>query len=163
MPAEDHHRGRSSPSNSTLLDHHVDTLARGLASDTISRREAVRLMGAALLGSALASIPGMAWAKPKPGKCNHDKQCPGEQTCVDGQCFGCPPGYTLCSDGLCYDLTTNNCNCGTCGNNCSEAGGGKCCGPSIADPTIGVCGGAPAGSCPPPTAVDYCKPGIEPT
>jgi hypothetical protein len=40
----------------------LDELAKGLASGTISRRKALRLMGSALLGGALASIPGVAWA-----------------------------------------------------------------------------------------------------
>jgi hypothetical protein len=40
----------------------LDELAKGLASGTLSRRKALRLMGSALLGGALASIPGVAWA-----------------------------------------------------------------------------------------------------
>jgi hypothetical protein len=40
-----------------------DELASGLASGTLSRRRVLRLMGGALVGSALASIPGMAWAR----------------------------------------------------------------------------------------------------
>jgi hypothetical protein len=54
-----------------------DELAVGLSSGTLSRGKALRLMGAALVGGALASIPGIAWAKPKPAgaKCTHDKQC----------------------------------------------------------------------------------------
>jgi hypothetical protein len=40
----------------------LDELAKALASGTLSRRKALRLMGGALLGGALASIPGVAWA-----------------------------------------------------------------------------------------------------
>src|SRR5215203_2258070 len=47
-------------------DRSFDELTRGLASGTLSRGKALRLMGAALVGGALASIPGIAWAKPKP-------------------------------------------------------------------------------------------------
>jgi hypothetical protein len=64
-------------------DHSFDELTRGLASGTLSRGKALRLMGAALVGGALASIPGIALAKPKPAgaKCNHDHQC------ASGNCF----------------------------------------------------------------------------
>jgi hypothetical protein len=54
-------------------EHSFDELARGLASGSVSRRKALRLMGAALLGSTLASIPGVALAVPPsgspPGRC----------------------------------------------------------------------------------------------
>jgi len=40
----------------------LDDLAKGLASDTLSRGKAIRWMGGALLGAALASVPGVAWA-----------------------------------------------------------------------------------------------------
>ena len=43
-----------------------DELAIGLSNGTLSRGKALRLMGAALVGGALASIPGIAWAVPKP-------------------------------------------------------------------------------------------------
>jgi hypothetical protein len=35
-----------------------DDLAKGLASGEVSRGRAIRMMGAALVGGALASIPG---------------------------------------------------------------------------------------------------------
>src|SRR3712207_6998163 len=38
----------------------VDELASSLASGRLSRRQALRLLGATLLGSALAFIPGVA-------------------------------------------------------------------------------------------------------
>jgi hypothetical protein len=60
MSAEDYNGGHSPSVNPTKVDHSLDDLAKGLARGTISRREAVRLMGAALLGGALASVPGMA-------------------------------------------------------------------------------------------------------
>lgn len=40
-----------------------DDLARGLASGTVSRRTALRWMGGALVGAALAAVPGVAWAQ----------------------------------------------------------------------------------------------------
>jgi hypothetical protein len=91
-----------------------DELAKGLASGEVSRRKALRLMGAALLGGTLASVPGAAWAArtPPSGK------------------GGCPQGRTLCR-GKCYDLQTDRNNCGQCGNVCSESEecqGGTCLG-----------------------------------
>jgi hypothetical protein len=41
----------------------LDELAKGLASGTLSRGKAIRWMGGALLGAALASFPGVAWAQ----------------------------------------------------------------------------------------------------
>jgi hypothetical protein len=97
-----------------------DELAKGLAGGTVSRRKALRLMGAALVGGALASIPGVASAKPTctnrfPVRCG-TKCCPEEARCVRGRCvcpagesaacpsstvqgsfFCCPVGTTCCS------------------------------------------------------------------
>jgi hypothetical protein len=60
MAAQDHNRGRSPSVIPTNVDHSLDDLANGLARGTISRREAVRLLGVTLLGGALASVPGVA-------------------------------------------------------------------------------------------------------
>ena len=38
-----------------------DELAKGLASGSITRGRALRVAGGALLGAALASLPGVAW------------------------------------------------------------------------------------------------------
>jgi hypothetical protein len=40
-------------------------LAKGLATGTVSRRKALRWLGAALVGGELASVPGAAWASHK--------------------------------------------------------------------------------------------------
>ena len=57
-------------------ESYFDELARGLAEGSISRGKALRLMGGALVGGVLASIPGMAGAAPKcPG-------CPATCNCV---------------------------------------------------------------------------------
>jgi hypothetical protein len=77
---------------STSVGHSFDELARGLASGTVSRRGALKLVGGALLGGVLASIPGLGWAQ--------GRQCPqGEHPCPDGTCVPtgelCPtPGPT---------------------------------------------------------------------
>ena len=43
-------------------------LAKGLASSNFSRGQALRIMGAALVGGALASFPGAAWSQQQPEK-----------------------------------------------------------------------------------------------
>lgn len=79
-----------------------DELAKGLASGEVSRGKAIRLMGAALVGGTLASVPGIAWAAPRPrpnGKrCKTDSQC-ASGNCVGGRCQagGCPSGTTECT------------------------------------------------------------------
>ena len=40
-----------------------DDLAKGLASGTLSRGKALRLLSGALVGATLASVPGVAWAR----------------------------------------------------------------------------------------------------
>src|SRR5918994_6443768 len=88
-------------------DHSFDELTRGLADGTRSRGKALRLMGAALVGGALASITGIAWAKPKPAgaKCNHNHQCASGNCSSSGTCA---PAVTLtlltclCNDGTVF-------------------------------------------------------------
>ena len=111
MAAEDHNRGRSPRVNPRKLNHSLDELAKGLASGTISRREAVRLVGAALLGGALASVPGFAWAVPPP-----NTEPPGGATPPRTDCqkyckyaFPAGPGRAQClsqgakGSGPCYE------------------------------------------------------------
>jgi hypothetical protein len=73
----------------TMGKHSFDELAKGLATGEVSRRKALRLMGAALVGGALASLPGTAWAAKPAGQ----QGCPIEgQVRVKGQCvFPCTP------------------------------------------------------------------------
>lgn len=104
MPAEDLNGERSSQGVPTGVDHSLDSLARDLANGSVSRRKALRLMGGVLLGGTLASIPGVAWAKPKPGRCTKNSQCPSGQGCCNS---------------VCADLSTLT-NCGTCGNACAS-------------------------------------------
>jgi hypothetical protein len=95
MGAEDH-----------TAEHSFDELARGLASGSVSRGKALRLMGAALVGGALASIPGVAQAIHQPCpettfQCGsgHDRTC-------------CPTGWSCCKRGrqlACCPPTTPVC------------------------------------------------------
>jgi hypothetical protein len=102
--------------NHTSEVHSFDELARGLSTGAISRRKALRLIGVALAGSALAAIPGVAEAGvkgPPPGKGN------------------CPPGFIKCRGGTCVNPNTNPSNCGGCNIQCSP--GETCCSGQCAD------------------------------
>jgi hypothetical protein len=111
-------------------EYSLDELAKGLATGTLSRGKALRWMGGALLGAALASLPGVAWANDdcrRLGReCSRDSQCCSRR-CVrrgDDKVCGCPTGRTLCKkprgDGRCVNLKTNERHCGECFNRCAE-------------------------------------------
>jgi hypothetical protein len=55
-----------------------------------------------------------ATADEAPADCD---ACPASATCIDGACV-CASGSTLCNDD-CIDTTTNDANCGACGNACT--------------------------------------------
>jgi len=63
MPAEQESRREDFTRPESRQEASFDTLARGLATGTLSRRKALRLMGGALVGGALASLPGVAQAR----------------------------------------------------------------------------------------------------
>jgi hypothetical protein len=137
MPTEDHSSDRSHQGlpQGGGVDLSLDELAKGLATGTLSRGKALRLMGAALVGGALASIPGTAWAArcPSPRIRCRGQCCPtGVTTCVgtggNKTCGPCPNGTEACG-GTCTDLSTSTTNCGTCGNACVTGAicvGGQC-------------------------------------
>lgn len=80
-----------------------DELAKGLANGTISRRQALRWMGGAVVGGVLASIPGVALAQ-EGGNSACDEFChqnfsgraAGKCTSAGahgtGPCYECTPG-----------------------------------------------------------------------
>jgi hypothetical protein len=73
--------------------HSFDELAKGLASGSVSRRQALRLMGGALLGGMLASIPGLAQAVPRGPICASGVQClTSQECCVGSTLFTCCGG-----------------------------------------------------------------------
>jgi hypothetical protein len=102
----------------------LDDLAKGLASGTLSRGKAIRWMGGALLGAALASVPGVAWANDcrRLGReCRRDSQC-CSRNCVrrgDDKVCGCPEGQTRCGV-RCVNLQKNENHCGECFNRCDK-------------------------------------------
>jgi hypothetical protein len=73
-----------------------DELASGLASGTLTRGKALRLMGAALLGGTLTSF-GMGEAGADPPGCKRNgKKCKKDSQCCSGACVGgtCQPAGT---------------------------------------------------------------------
>jgi hypothetical protein len=81
-----------------------DDLAKGLASGTLSRGKALRLLGGALVGATLASLPGVAWASTGGNSacahyCNEvfppgreRGRCKSQGTKGRGPCYSCTPG-----------------------------------------------------------------------
>jgi hypothetical protein len=90
-----------------------DELASGLASGSISRGNALKLMGAALVGGTLGSLGGVAAAddecKPLNKKCRKDTQC-CSGNCVNRACAACPAG-TVELNGACAMSCTNQDQC----------------------------------------------------
>jgi hypothetical protein len=154
MSAEDHNRDPSTHVDPAVEEHNLDSLARGLASGSISRRQAVRWMGGALLGSVLAIVPGVeAFAAPKPPQ---------------GRC---PKGFVNCR-GTCVKTESNPSHCGGCFIQCSPnevctsgqccapervCGGSQCCG---ADESCCDCGDGSPVCCPSGTYCAGCGPTI---
>jgi len=102
-------------------EHSFDHLARGLASGSVSRKQALKLVGGALLGGVLTSLPGVAWAVPK-----SDKQPPGQSPpppppppteSPPPPPPGCAEDQDDCN-GTCVDVLTDVKNCGYCQHTC---------------------------------------------
>ena len=88
-------------------DHSLDALAKGLASDSVSRGQALRMIGSALAGAALALfVPGVARAQ-EDGPVDFGPEGPvdfGPEGPVDaggqGTCGNtCLPGRDDCAPG----------------------------------------------------------------
>jgi Stigma-specific protein, Stig1 len=82
-------------------------------------------MGTALLGAALASFPGVAWAdddcRRLGRECRRDSQC-CSRNCIrrgDDKVCACPTGQSRCGD-RCVNLKTNERHCGSCSNACGS-------------------------------------------
>jgi hypothetical protein len=123
-----------------------------LASGTLSRGKAIRLVGSALLGAALASVPGVAWAT---DRCSRGQTRCGER-CVDlqtnerhcGSCRNRCGSKQTCCKGRCVNLQRSERHCGSCSNRCADGeecvdgvcqgGGEPICTPSCPDPCVCV-------------------------
>jgi len=116
----------------TARESSFDELAKGLASGTISRGRALKMLGAALVGAVLASGRGAALAdtqcKPLRKKCNNNAQCCSSNCIEDpqgsGKVCGCAAGQTLCpGNNSCVQncppgeaLDPSTCRCNQCQN-----------------------------------------------
>jgi hypothetical protein len=129
-------------------EHSFDELTRGLASGSISRGKALRLMGAALVGGTLASLPGTAWA----ARCRSPRircrgQCcaTGVTTCVgtgrNKTCACVPIGGSCAADSeCCSGICDGTCGCKAAASTCtadSECCSGNC--------NSGTCSACPTG------------------
>ena len=95
-----------------------DALATEMASGSLTRGKAIKLMGAALLGGTLASLGiGEAGAAPKRCKPNGKKCTNGTEccssNCVDGTCScdpcSCDPGgFGSCATGFLFGCHNND-------------------------------------------------------
>jgi hypothetical protein len=93
MSAEERY-GEPTNDGNPIREHSFDELARGLANGTLSRGRALRLMGAAIAGAFLTSIPGRVLAQEEEVvRCRGQICRPGE-VCVRRRGFkpecGCP-------------------------------------------------------------------------
>jgi Stigma-specific protein, Stig1 len=124
MPQQEHQNTPDdySPDPSSVITS-FDELAKGLATGAVSRGTALRWMGGALLGAALAAVPGVAWA---------DDRCSEEQSRCGVRCV---------------NLQTNERHCGSCFNRCAE--GQECVGGVCQCPSgTTLCGGNCVPNCP---------------
>ena len=100
-------------------NHSFDELTRGLASGSISRGRALRLMGAALVGGTLGSLGIGEAAADRMGCKRNGKNCTRGTQCCSGNCEGgkcaaCPSGYTQLTNGTCAKPCTSNADCTGC-------------------------------------------------
>ena len=101
----------SSPHRAGETTSSFDELAKGLASGTLSRGKALRLLGGALVGGALASLPGVAWARGGGGDCPY-----GQELCGGVCVVECPEGQVrdfdcTCSSDVCPPEIACCCTC----------------------------------------------------
>jgi hypothetical protein len=136
-------------------DHSLDELASGLASGTLSRGKALRLMAAALLGGALSFTPKVAEALPQavqnPHKCNSKGEC-ATGSCCAGTCCGVGAEGTPAGFVSCVPVAESVCGPGRVGTGCyrtieapeeftclANCGGGTPCTASAQCPSGMVC------------------------
>ncbi len=159
MSSEDN-QGEKVPGREDVTEEYsFDELAIGLASGSISRGRALKLVGGAVLGSLLGGLllPGEAQAARRRRRRVAGPVCPTGTTFCGGGCVSCaggrlnpftcqcqcPANTTLCG-GRCVQsctargqhLNPNTCLCeceqgsSVCGNQCCQSGTTCCQGPS---------------------------------
>jgi hypothetical protein len=124
-------------------DGFFDDLARGLASGTLSRGKALRLMGAALVGGALGSV-GIGEAAAAPIGCKADgKKCKNGNQCCSRNCEGgtcaaaCVPNGGTCAIGS--QCCSGNCSgdiCVSCPSGQELCSNGSCASTSCSQGNI---------------------------
>ncbi len=130
-----------------------DELAKGLASGTITRVQALKLIGAAVLGTMLVPLlPRRAFADSEDGCPAAHDPCgdiccrPGEECCGNGTC--CGAAEKCCGDGICCGAAEDCC-AGTCCEHRKDCVDGQCvcspqfvtCGSECCDPILETCVG----------------------
>jgi hypothetical protein len=143
-----------------------DEVAKGLANGTISRRQALRWMGGALVGGALASIPGVALAQEGGNSaCAHfctqtfppgpqRGECTSQGAHGTGPCYECTPGIgpgphftPQCGANEVFNPETCACDCAegfeTCQGECVPV----CPTGTQRNPETCLCGGGPNPEC----------------
>jgi hypothetical protein len=110
--------------------HSLDELAKGMASGNLSRRQALKFVGGALLGGLLVSIPGVAQAHHNPGHGRppgHGDTAPGHGGTPPGQGQTCPSGTVELSNGTCATPCTSPADCAAGCSGCGAAVSGNYC------------------------------------
>jgi hypothetical protein len=145
--------GKGGPMSPEAREHSFDELAKGLASGTVSRRKALRLMGGALLGAALAAVPRAAWAQtPTPaGNSDCAELChqifppgsPEAGECTSQGAQGRGPCHTCCPDAVAHTSGTPLQNESCMSTECSGCCPGSSCVTLVncvgGNPNCGVC------------------------
>jgi hypothetical protein len=125
---------------SSAVDLSFDEVAREFAGG-VSRGKALRLLGGALVGAALASVPGAAWAADEGGNSECAKFCrerfpPGRKRgrCIragargKGPCFKDGGGECVSDEVTCsMPVSSSGCNC--VANQCTGTVNCVCCPP----------------------------------
>jgi hypothetical protein len=160
MPTEENEQNQPRDHSLDERDHSFDELAKGLASGSLTRRDALKWAGAALVGGLLGSIPGAAWANHRPG---HGTP-PGQGAPPPGQ-GGTPPGQgtttttpapttTTTTTTLAPTTTTTTTTpAPTTTTSTTTTSPPAVCTPNPETPCATACGGAPT---PPPGEIPDC-------
>jgi hypothetical protein len=159
--SQDNYVREVSARRGTTEENSLDDLAKGLASGAITRVQALKLVGVAILSTmlSLSSFPTRASAQEA---CDPDKVLCGSDCCAPEDCCGatcCGPSEDCCGT-TCCDAAEQCCGddlcCGPaedcCSGTCCEAGkvcsATKCvcpperitCGSECCDPVVEICG-----------------------
>ncbi len=147
MP-EDNDVREVSTRRGTIGENSFDELAKGLASGTITRGQALKLTGAAVLGTVLGSL-FPRWASTQE-ECDSDEVLCGGECCDAEDCCGsvcCGATEECCADGLCCGATEECCYgvCCEIRKTCGASGWCECeaqyipCGSECCDPALETC------------------------